>query len=128
MASTRKILARVWIDESSLHDLHDGQEARVTLRSAPSRTLRARLDRVAAEADRQTHEVLADEPTAALDSTRSRDVMQLFRRVAHERGAAVVVVTHDHRTLDAFDTVYEMEDGRLFTHGSRHTIDTEPAP
>ncbi|MBZ4421748.1 ABC transporter ATP-binding protein [Myxococcus sp. RHSTA-1-4] len=59
--------------------------------------------------------VLADEPTAALDSHRSRDVMQLFRRVAHERGTAVVVVTHDHRTLDAFDTVHEMEDGVLRT-------------
>ncbi len=57
--------------------------------------------------------VLADEPTAALDSHRSRDVMNLFRRVAHERGTAVVVVTHDHRALDAFDTVYEMEDGVL---------------
>ena len=57
--------------------------------------------------------VLADEPTAALDSHRSRDVMMLFRRIAHERGTAVVVVTHDHRTLDAFDTVYEMEDGAL---------------
>jgi putative ABC transport system ATP-binding protein len=63
--------------------------------------------------------VLADEPTAALDSSRSRDVMQLFRRVAHERGAAVIVVTHDHRTLDAFDTVYEMEDGRLSRHHAR---------
>lgn len=60
VASTRKIWARVWIDESSLHDLHEGQEARVTLRSDPSRALRARLDRVAVEADRQTHEVLAD--------------------------------------------------------------------
>ncbi len=60
VASTRKVLARVWIDESSLHDLREGQEARVTLRSDPSRTFRARLDRVAVEADRQTHEVLAD--------------------------------------------------------------------
>lgn len=57
--------------------------------------------------------VLADEPTAALDSHRGRDVMMLFRRIAHERGTAVIVVTHDHRTLDAFDTVYEMEDGTL---------------
>lgn len=57
--------------------------------------------------------LLADEPTAALDSHRSRDVMALFRKVAHERGTAVIVVTHDHRTLDAFDTVYEMEDGVL---------------
>lgn len=59
--------------------------------------------------------VLADEPTAALDSARGRDVIQLFRRIARERGTAVVVVTHDHRILDAFDTVHEMEDGALQT-------------
>jgi len=57
--------------------------------------------------------ILADEPTAALDSVRSRTVMELFRTVAHERGAAVLVVTHDHRALDVFDVIYEMEDGRL---------------
>jgi putative ABC transport system ATP-binding protein len=39
--------------------------------------------------------------------------MELFRRVAHEQGAAVLVVTHDHRTLDIFDERHEMEDGRL---------------
>ncbi len=57
--------------------------------------------------------LLADEPTAALDSHRGRDVMELFRRIAHEQGAAVLVVTHDHRTLDVFDTIHEMEDGAL---------------
>jgi len=57
--------------------------------------------------------ILADEPTAALDSVRSRTVMELFRTVAHERGAAVLVVTHDHRALDVFDVLYEMEDGRI---------------
>ncbi|MEO8184823.1 MAG: ABC transporter ATP-binding protein [Deltaproteobacteria bacterium] len=57
--------------------------------------------------------ILADEPTAALDSVRSRSVMELFRKVAHERGAAVLVVTHDHRALDIFDVLYEMEDGRI---------------
>lgn len=57
--------------------------------------------------------ILADEPTAALDSVRSRSVMELFRKVAHERDAAVLVVTHDHRALDVFDVLYEMEDGRL---------------
>jgi putative ABC transport system ATP-binding protein len=55
--------------------------------------------------------LLADEPTAALDSHRGRQVMQLFAKVAHEHGAGVVVVTHDHRSLDVFDTIYEMEDG-----------------
>ena len=57
--------------------------------------------------------ILADEPTAALDKERGRAVMELLRRVAHERGTAVVIVTHDHRSLDVFDATYEMEDGRL---------------
>jgi putative ABC transport system ATP-binding protein len=57
--------------------------------------------------------VLADEPTAALDKARGRAVMELFRRVAHEQQAAVMVVTHDHRTLDVFDVRYELEDGCL---------------
>lgn len=55
--------------------------------------------------------ILADEPTAALDSHRGRQVMELFAQVAHDHGAGVIVVTHDHRALDVFDTIYEMEDG-----------------
>jgi putative ABC transport system ATP-binding protein len=57
--------------------------------------------------------ILADEPTAALDSVRGRQVMELFRKVAHEQQAAVMVVTHDHRALDVFDRTLEMEDGLL---------------
>jgi putative ABC transport system ATP-binding protein len=57
--------------------------------------------------------ILADEPTAALDGHRGRQVMELFAKVAHEQGAGVIVVTHDHRALDVFDTIYEMEDGML---------------
>lgn len=57
--------------------------------------------------------ILADEPTAALDKQRGRAVMELLRRVAHEQGTAVIVVTHDHRSLDVFDAIYQMEDGRL---------------
>ena len=57
--------------------------------------------------------VLADEPTAALDSVRGRQVMQLFRDVAHKYGTTVMVATHDHRSLDIFDRILEMEDGRL---------------
>lgn len=57
--------------------------------------------------------ILADEPTAALDSQRGRQVMELFAQVAHERGTAVMVVTHDARALDVFDRILEMEDGRL---------------
>ena len=62
--------------------------------------------------------ILADEPTAALDSQRGRQVMELFRKVAHEQGAGVVVVTHDQRALDVFDRILEMEDGRLKTNAT----------
>jgi putative ABC transport system ATP-binding protein len=57
--------------------------------------------------------ILADEPTAALDSVRGRQVMELFAKVAHDRGAGVIVVTHDQRALDVFDRSLEMEDGQL---------------
>jgi putative ABC transport system ATP-binding protein len=66
--------------------------------------------------------LLADEPTAALDSHRGRQVMELFRDVARQHNAGVIVVTHDQRTLDVFDTIYEMEDGviRVSTPDSNH--------
>ena len=57
--------------------------------------------------------ILAYEPTAALDRKSGRQVMELFRDVAHQHGTGVIVVTHDHRALDVFDTIYEMEDGVL---------------
>lgn len=67
--------------------------------------------------------ILADEPTAALDSQRGRQVMELFAKVARERHAAVLVVTHDHRALDVFDRTMEMEDGRL-----RESADSSTPP
>ena len=39
--------------------------------------------------------------------------MELFRKVAHEQNAGVIVVTHDHRALDVFDRILEMEDGQI---------------
>jgi putative ABC transport system ATP-binding protein len=63
--------------------------------------------------------VLADEPTAALDTERGRDVMALLGGLGRESGAAVIVVTHDERMLDGFDRVYHMTDGRIaLTHAS----------
>jgi len=62
--------------------------------------------------------ILADEPTAALDSVHGRQVMELFRKVAHEQNAGVIVVTHDHRALDIFDRALEMEDGQLHEKGT----------
>jgi putative ABC transport system ATP-binding protein len=70
--------------------------------------------------------ILADEPTAALDSHRGRQVMELFAQVAHEQGAGVIVVTHDQRTLDVFDTIYEMEDGLLRRHEPRTSHSHSP--
>jgi putative ABC transport system ATP-binding protein len=57
--------------------------------------------------------VLADEPTAALDSQTGYEVIALIRRLARERGMSVLMVTHDNRILDLADRIVEMEDGRL---------------
>ena len=57
--------------------------------------------------------ILADEPTAPLDSARARIVMDLLRRIAAEQSAAVIVVTHDEMILDRFDHIYRLRDGRL---------------
>ena len=57
--------------------------------------------------------LLADEPTAALDSVMGRKVMELLKQVAHEHNTGVLVVTHDHRAMDVFDRIWVMEDGRI---------------
>ncbi len=63
--------------------------------------------------------LLADEPTAALDGRRGRQVIGLFRRIADERGAAIVVVTHDLRAADHFDRTIELIDGRIVDERGR---------
>jgi putative ABC transport system ATP-binding protein len=57
--------------------------------------------------------ILADEPTAALDSVNGREVVNLLKRLAREQGCPVLMVTHDPRVLDVADRVLSMEDGRL---------------
>ena len=57
--------------------------------------------------------VLADEPTAALDSKTGRDVVNLMQRLAKEQSRTIVLVTHDNRILDIPDRIVHMEDGRL---------------
>ena len=57
--------------------------------------------------------IFADEPTAALDTERGMKVMAQLRRVAREKRSAVIAVTHDHRMIEGFDSVYTMDDGRL---------------
>ncbi len=57
--------------------------------------------------------ILADEPTAALDSVRAGIVMDLLRKLAADQDAAVIAVTHDDKIFDRFDHMYHLRDGRL---------------
>jgi putative ABC transport system ATP-binding protein len=57
--------------------------------------------------------IFADEPTASLDTERGIKVMTLLKKIAREKNSAVIAVTHDHRMIEGFDTVYHMEDGRF---------------
>lgn len=57
--------------------------------------------------------ILADEPTASLDSNRAFEVVKLIRKEVKERNKAAVMVTHDERMLEFCDKVYRMEDGVL---------------
>lgn len=57
--------------------------------------------------------ILADEPTAALDSKRAGIVMDLLRKLAVDQSAAVIAVTHDEKIFDRFDRMYLLRDGRL---------------
>ena len=57
--------------------------------------------------------ILADEPTASLDSERGRHAVEMIQMEVHRRSKAAVMVTHDERVLDLVDTIYRMEDGKL---------------
>jgi putative ABC transport system ATP-binding protein len=57
--------------------------------------------------------LLADEPTAALDKDSGRMAVELFRQLADEQRAAIVMVTHDNKIIDIADRVVTLEDGRL---------------
>lgn len=57
--------------------------------------------------------ILADEPTAALDSESGAIVMDLLQELAHEQSRAIVVVTHDSRIFDYADRIVHIEDGQI---------------
>ncbi|MEY2748792.1 MAG: hypothetical protein RLZZ168_808, partial [Cyanobacteriota bacterium] len=102
----RRDQAREWLRAVGLgaelhklpHDLSGGQKQRVAI--ARALAAHPRL-------------LLADEPTAALDSRTGREVVELLQRLAQEQGCAVLMVTHDPRILDIADRLLRMEDGRL---------------
>jgi putative ABC transport system ATP-binding protein len=72
--------------------------------------------------------ILADEPTAALDSRTGRNVMQQMAELAHQRGRAVVIVTHDSRVLDFADRIVKIEDGTIAGDNSAATAEIPSLP
>jgi putative ABC transport system ATP-binding protein len=68
--------------------------------------------------------VLADEPTASLDSASGREIVELLRQLARAQGCTIVLVTHDNRILDLADRSLRLEDGVLSTYASAVTADS----
>lgn len=69
--------------------------------------------------------ILADEPTAALDSHTGKKVMEMMSELAHKRGRAVVLVTHDSRVLSFADRIVKIEDGAI---ARPEALRREPVP
>ncbi|MEF8823143.1 MAG: ABC transporter ATP-binding protein [Desulfohalobiaceae bacterium] len=65
--------------------------------------------------------ILADEPTASLDTAKGLKVMELLKTIALERQAAVITVTHDERMIQGFDSVYRLQDGSFQTAKQSNT-------
>ncbi len=63
--------------------------------------------------------ILADEPTASLDTDRALSVMRLLRQVSSQHNTAVLIVTHDHRLIGEVDRVIQIMDGRIIASESR---------
>jgi putative ABC transport system ATP-binding protein len=68
--------------------------------------------------------IFADEPTSALDSANGQIVIRLLHQAAKERGAAIIVVTHDARLEAHADRIIHMEDGKIL---SDHMVTPPPA-
>jgi putative ABC transport system ATP-binding protein len=97
----RALLDQVGIGEKANEypaDLSGGQKQRVAIARA-----------LACDPDI----VLADEPTAALDSQSGHAVMALMQQLAHERNRAIAIVSHDSRMLGYADRIVRIEDGRI---------------
>lgn len=101
----RELLAAVGLGDkvkSRPRDLSGGQKQRVAI----ARSLAG-----------SPQLIMADEPTAALDSQSGQNVIQLLRQLAKEQGCTVLMVTHDPRIIDVADRVAYLEDGILKSEG-----------
>jgi putative ABC transport system ATP-binding protein len=72
--------------------------------------------------------ILADEPTAALDSQTGRTVMEMMNDLAHKRNRAVVIVTHDSRVLNFADRIVSIEDGATATNAESEMVPPQLLP
>jgi len=113
----RRLLAQVHLaDKCSAYpaDLSGGQKQRVALARALA-------------GDPEI--ILADEPTAALDSHTGRAVLELLCELAHEHNRAVVIVTHDSRIVDLGDRLVRLEDGKISSvERLNHRLPSMPPP
>jgi putative ABC transport system ATP-binding protein len=74
----------------------------------------------------EPHLILADEPTGNLDSARAREIVELLGSIARERGAGVLLVTHDLAAVGLADRGYALRDGRLVDSAPEHAPEWSP--
>lgn len=103
------------LTEQKLHELLSDLGLLELLKKHPNQLSGGQKQRVAIARALYTDPdyILADEPTAALDTDRSMKVIELLRDLAHKRNKIIIVVTHDLRLKDIADKVYQIIDGKM---------------
>lgn len=103
------------LTEQRMHELLSDLGLLELLRKYPNQLSGGQKQRVAIARALYTDPdyILADEPTAALDTDRSMKVIELLRDLAHKRNKIIIVVTHDLRLKDMADKVYQIIDGKM---------------
>lgn len=103
------------LTEQKLHELLSDLGLLELLKKYPNQLSGGQKQRVAIARALYTDPdyILADEPTAALDTDRSMKVIGLLRDLAHKRNKIIIVVTHDLRLKDMADKVYQIIDGKM---------------
>ena len=66
--------------------------------------------------------ILADEPTAPLDSERALSVIRILNQMAQQFNTAIIVVTHDEKIIPTFKRIYHIRDGRTFEEGGEGKV------
>ncbi|NEZ88943.1 ABC transporter ATP-binding protein [Weissella paramesenteroides] len=103
------------LTENKMHELLEDLELLQLLKKYPNQLSGGQKQRVAIARALYTDPeyILADEPTAALDTERSMKVIELLKNLAHKRNKIIIVVTHDLRLKDIADRVYQIIDGKM---------------